>query len=110
MTFSIDCIAIKNAISQYTYWSELSDSPLGVCWIRYAVGQNGEKVALLLNIMVAHFFRRQKVATELLNKVLEETKVIFTPSGSDEGGVEMLKKFGFILNEDMNVWVFIKKG
>ena len=106
----IEVLVLKNCTSQFTYWDNLSDSPLGVCWIRFYLGQNKEKVAILLNIMTSRFHRRKGVATELLNEVLKETKVIVTPSGSDEGGKEFIKHFGFIHNDSLNVWAFIKKG
>jgi GNAT superfamily N-acetyltransferase len=105
----IDCIALKNCITQYTYWNDLSDSPLGVCWIRFAVGEDGGKVALLLNIMTVSFYRRKGVASELLKEVSKEADVILTPQGSEEGGKELIKNFGFIYNADFNMWIFLRK-
>jgi hypothetical protein len=59
--------------------------------------------------MTASFHRRKKVATELLNAVLTETKIIITPTGSAEGGKEFIKNFGFIHNPDLNMWIYLKR-
>ena len=100
---------LKNAVTQYTLWEDFCNSPLGVLWVNYTTGQNGKKIALVLNIISVQFYRRKKVATKLLDCVSLEAETMITSSVSDDGGKEFSEKYGFKYNDKLNLWAY-KKG
>lgn len=105
----IDKIQLRNGITQYTYWEELIDVPLGILWVKIYTGNSGKQIAFLQNAMTAYYFRNKGICSVLHNAVLNDTDVLLTCSGSDEGGKEFLIKFGFKYNKDLDIWSFIKR-
>jgi hypothetical protein len=99
---------LKNGIIQYTYWKDDSIAPVGLLWATFTVGKGEKTIGLLLNFMVAHWFRRNGVGTELLKAMIEDCDVMISPDGSLEGGEETMKKFGFIFDDKVNMWVYTK--
>jgi len=108
MEFYIDKIQLRNNVVQYTCWGELADSPLGILWVRFSVGESGKKIALLLNAMTIYYFKRKGVCSFLHKAVLNDADILLSASGSGEGGKEFLEKFGFIYNKDIDIWSIYK--
>jgi hypothetical protein len=102
----IDKTQLKGGIIQYTYWEDTSNSPLGILWVIFAKGQTGKRIAFLLNAMTAHWARRKGICTELHSAVNNDADLMISPSGSEEGGAEFLKKYGFVFNENLDMWVY----
>lgn len=101
---------ISNGVAQYTCWSEKCDSPLGFLWIRFRISQNGLMTGDILNCYTVEWARRHGIAKSLYNFVLSSKEVISltTPMGTDTGGKEFLKKYGFNFNEDIGLWIYTK--
>ena len=108
--FNIEKTVLKNSITQYTYWDDISDSPFGILWVRFSLDQNGGTIALLLNCLVVHYYRRKRVATNLIQNVLSEANTLLSASGSRDGGFELLEKNGFKHSEESNLWYLNRKG
>lgn len=99
---------LKNGIIQYTYWKDDSIAPVGLLWATFSKGRDNKDIGLLLNLMVAHWCRKQGIGTSLLEAMKEDCSVMISPDGSEEGGAETMKKFGFIFNDKVNMWVYSK--
>jgi hypothetical protein len=108
--YYIDKIRLRNGVVQYICWNELLDYPVGILWVRLYQGEGNKRIAQLLNAMTITEERRKGVCTALHNAVLDEAEVLLSASGSNEGGKEFLKKYGFIHDNTLDIWVLTKKG
>lgn len=103
-------VDIDNGISQYICWSKKCDSPVGFLWIRFRISQCGLMTGDILNCYTVEWARKQGIAKYLYDYVLSIPEVISltTPMGTDTGGKEFLKKYGFNFNEDIGLWTYAK--
>jgi hypothetical protein len=105
--------ALRNAVTQYTYWEEEYDCPLGVLWARFAVGQSGERLAMLMNAITIPTYRRRGVASSLIFSVFNDASTLLSACGSGDGGEQLLRKLGFVYSEVADLWYLkspIKEG
>ena len=110
MSTYINKIELLTGITQYTYWDDRFDVPLGIIWVRIYFGQSKKKIAICLNAMTAHYYKRKGVCTELFKALLNEADILLSASGSTDGGILFLKRFGFKYNKLLDIWCYTKRG
>ena len=106
----IDITRVGFGVEVYTCFSKGHFAPIGTAWIHASIDTIAKKnTADLLDIYVVKYARRTGVASLLIQEILKYYKVIFTSSGSKEGGKKFIESAGFKYMKSLHVWV-LKKG
>ena len=119
---TVGWVEIGRGFLQYTLFPFEDTHPAGFIWLRRtkigdadnpAKWSAGKKQAGIMAdiawIWVQGPYQRQGVASALLDEVLRDVDVAVTPTGSEEGGYELLKAYGFRYDRRADCWVWRRR-
>lgn len=100
---SMEWKCLGRGLYLFSCYAESVNWPVGSCWLRLE-SNNNYSVAVIGNIFVTRFYRRNGVATFMYNYLLESYDVLRTNGGSPDGGLALMKKMGWKRSKDTGDW------
>jgi hypothetical protein len=110
----VESIPLGFGWQQFTCFSREANVPVGFAWCQIlsvpkAPGNTKLRRAELLKIWTLPAYRRNGVATKIHESIFSSgTDVIVTAEGSGDGGMVLLKRLGYKLDNVTGFWVLVK--
>lgn len=99
-----ECIGSRRGVWFYSAWSDAWHLPVGLAWVTRSGDWLGRIVSNVGHVYVLPAVRRKGIARRLLLRILTDSDLLVTPSGSEEGGKALLDSMGFVWDKLAGVW------